>query len=299
MRGSLALRQGVLYVGTEERTAHVCAFDLDGAPLEAAFSFRGEDDGAASVCGLDVDADHRVWVADGVGGRLLGFTLVGAALAEVAGSRSGAHDARGVLGKCIDVLCVDEDDEQRLIVASGGTRRHAVQVLPLGPGRRDVSLRPMGHQDGHFRDVRGLALGDGDRELFVCEAGGARLQVFRELDFHRSLVVACGRVAFEPNAVAVCEDGRLVVAQGGEESALLLCSADGRLLQVLAAHGEDEGQVLDPGSVVIEPGRDDRHTRVLVIDRDGLRIQVFNLAGQCWGAFLGDGVWEHERGGRR
>lgn len=297
MRGSLALRHGVLYVGTEERTAHVRAYDLDGSPLEAAFSFRGVDGGAASVDGLDVDADHRVWIADGAGGRLLGFSLVGAPLAEVGVGRTGVQDARGVLGRCSDVLSLGEDEEQCLLVASGGTRRHAVQLLPLGPGRRPLSLRPMGDQDGKFRDVRGLGVGEGGRELFVCEAGRARVQVFRDLDFHRVIQPQLGRVNLEPNAIAVLEDERFVLAQGGEDSGLLLCSRNGRVLEVLAESGEQEGQVLDPGAVVVEPGLEDRRTRVVVIDRDGLRTQVFNLVGDCWGAFLGDGVWnaeEHE-----
>lgn len=285
MRGSLAIRNGVLYVGTEERTAHVRSYDLDGAPLEAAFSFRGEDGGAASVDGLDVDADHRVWVADGAGARLLGFSLVGAPLAELSAGAVGEHDARGVLGRPVDVCTVGADDEQCLIVASGGARRHAVQVLPLDAHRREESLRPLGDQDGRFHDVRSLALDASGRELFVCEAGRARVQVFRDHDFHRALTLSLGRARFEPNALAVCGDGRLVIAQGGEHSALLLCARNGEVLRVLAQTGTAEGEVEEPGSVVIEEGDSDRTTRVVVIDRDGLRVQVFNLLGDCWGTF--------------
>ncbi len=285
MRGSLALRSGVLYVGTEERTAHVRTYDLDGTPLEASFSFRGEQGGAASVDGLDVDADHRIWVADGTGARLLGFSLVGAPLASLDAGAVGEHDARGVLGRPVDVRSLGEDDEQCLVVASGGARRHAVQVLPLDAHQREESLRPLGDQDGRFHDVRGLALDASGRELFVCEAGRARLQVFRDRDFHRALTPRLGRVRFEPNALAVCADGRLVIAQGGEESALLLCARNGELLRVLAQGGTAEGEVEEPGGVVLEEGSSDRTTRVVVIDRDGLRVQVFNLLGDCWGTF--------------
>jgi sugar lactone lactonase YvrE len=285
MRGSLALRNGVLYVGTEERTAHVRSYDLDGTALEAAFSFRGEDGGAASVDGLDVDADHRVWVADGAGARLLGFSLVGAPLAALGAGAVGDHDARGVLGRPVDVCSLGEDDGQCLIVASGGVRRHAVQVLPLDPRFREESLRPLGDQDGRFHDVRGLALDSLGRELFVCEAGRARVQVFRDQDFHRALTPRLGRARFEPNALAVCGDGRLVIAQGGEDSGLLLCARNGELLRVLAEAGTAEGEVEEPGAVVVEEGSSDRSSRVVVIDRDGLRVQVFNLLGDCWGTF--------------
>ncbi|MEO2095354.1 MAG: hypothetical protein ABGY71_15065 [bacterium] len=291
MRGSLAIHEGVVYVGAEERTAHVRAYDLDGAPLEAGFKFRGAKDGAAAVDGLAVDNDHRIWVADGVGGRVLGFSLVGTPLVEVPGQQSGSHDGAGVLGRPVGVQSLGEDDEQVLIVASGGQRRHGLHVLPCVAERRALSLRPLGEQDGKFHDLRGLALGVDNGDVLVCEAGRARLQVFRNWDYHRAIEVQPGRAAFEPNALAVCEDGRLVIAQGGERSGLLLCGPDGRLLRVLAQGGEGEGRVQDPGDVVLEAGQDDRHTRILVIDRDGLRMQVFNLAGDCWGTFPGRGAW--------
>lgn len=285
MRGALALHEGVVYVGTEARRARVRAHDLDGAPLEAAFDFEGEDGGAASCEGLEVDADHRVWVADGVGGRLLAFSLVGAPLAEVSVARSGRRDARGVLARCVAVASRGLEEEQVLYVASAGARRHALHALPLGPGRPPRSLRPMGEQDGRFHDLRGLGLDPEGRELFACEAGRGRLQVFRDEDFHRPLVPDLGAARFEPNAVAVCEDGRLVVAQGGVDSALLLLDSGGRLVRVLASGGPEAGSVQDPGDLVVEPGASDRQTRVVVIDRDGLRVQVFNLEGDCWGAF--------------
>ncbi|MCB9916286.1 MAG: hypothetical protein H6828_14245 [Planctomycetes bacterium] len=288
MRGSLALHAGVLWVGTETEHARVQSYDLDGAPLEAAFEVLGEDGGPASAEGLAVDADHRVWVADGVGKRLVGYSLVGAPLARVEAARTGTRDARGVLARCVDVATRGVEDEQVLYVASGGTRRHALQALPLGPGRYTESLRPAGEQDGRFHDLRGLALGDAGREVWACEAGRARLQVFRDHDFHRAVAPVLGAARFEPNAVAVCADGRLVVAQGGAASALLLLAPGGRLLRVLAEGGGEPGRVLDPGDVVVQPGAADRDTRVVVIDRDGLRVQVFNLEGRCWGAFVGE-----------
>jgi hypothetical protein len=81
-------------------------------------------------------------------------------------------------------------------------------------------------------------------------------------------------------------DGRLVVGCRSPESALVLVDATGRTLRVLASEGEAEGAVLAPSDAVVEPGADDRHARVFVIDRDGLRVQVFTLEGRCLGAIL-------------
>jgi len=35
------------------------------------------------------------------------------------------------------------------------------------------------------------------------------------------------------------------------------------------------------------PGEDDRHTRVVLLDHGGSRVQVFNLEGTCYGSFVG------------
>ncbi len=285
MAGSLAYKRGVLYVGSEERTAHVRSFDLDGRELEAGFSFAGEDGGAASVRGLDVDEDHRLWVADEVGCRLRAFSLFGDPLAGVPGLEGGDHDRGGVLGRVIDVATRGSDEAQELLVASGGRRRHALQVLGLGGGGAR-SLRSLGQVDREFRDLAGVAW-EGDTS-WACERGGGRVQVHRDGDFHFAfqLDVPAGR-CFLPNAVAPCGDGRLVLAQGGEASALSLLDRSGRVLRVLAEGGEREGQVSEPGDVVVAPDGDDRHTRVLVIDGEGTRVQVFNLEGDCYGTFPG------------
>lgn len=285
MAGSLAYSKGVLYVGTEEKTAHVRSFDLDGRELEAGFSFRGRDGAAASVDGLDVDEDHRVWIADGTGGRLCAFTLFGEEVAGVGGFEQGRHDKGGVLGQVSDVKSYGSDDAQELVVASSGVRRHALQLLELGTGRTR-SLRSMGHVDRSFRDLRGVARHDA--LLWACERGAGVVQVFRDGDFHFSFrLPAKASAPFLPNAIEPLPDGRLLLAQGGAASALSLLDSRGRLLSVLAGFGEGEGEVNEPSDLALAPGSDDRHSRVAVIDSEGTRVQVFNLAGDCYGTFPG------------
>lgn len=296
MTGSLALAKGVLYVGTEEKTAHVRSFDLDGRELDVGFSFRGPDGAAASAVGLDVDEDHRLWVADSTGGELSLFTLFGEAIAGVDLATQGERDAPGVLGRPVDVLSRGCDDQQEVLVASGGVRRHAVQLLPLGPGKPE-SLRPMGRPDGQFRNVRGIAWRDSF--VWVAEAGANRVQVFRDGDFHFAFQVAtAGRAAFLPMAIRALEDGRLLVAQGGANSALLLLDTGGRLLSTIVESGLEEGKVFHPADLAVLEGEDDRHTRIVVIDAEGTRVQLFNLAGDSHGTFPGfarsNQAWEPE-----
>jgi len=283
--GSLDLREGVLYVGTEEKTAHVRAFDLDGRLLEAGFSFRGPGGAAASVDGLAVDDDHRVWVADGVGGRLSAFTIFGAEVGRVDSATQGDHDGRGFLASPVDVISVGCDEEQQLVVASKGRRRHAVQILPLGSGP-SKSLRPRGRPAGRFHGVRGIA--SAGPWLWVCEGGAGRVQVFRDEEFHFAFELPpAGGARFEPNALVSLPDGRLIVAQGGPASALLLLDRSGRYLSALAEAGLETGEVAEPGDIALEVGDDERSSRLAVIDRDGTRVQIFNLLGDCYGTFPG------------
>jgi hypothetical protein len=288
MQGSLALFEGVLYVGSEARTAEVRAFDLDGRELARVVRFSGEDGGAAAASGIAVDHDHRLWVADAVGERLLAFSLFGKRLADVDETALAARGRSGELGAPIAVVTAGTDDEQRLWVASKGLRRHAVRALPLGSGKPS-SLRPGGDHDALFHGVRGLAQG-GDF-LYVCESGAGRVQVFRHERFHFAFDAADSRCRpLLPVAAAPLGDGRVLVVHGEEDGALLLFDSAGRLRRVLAEGGADEGQLRAPNDVVVELGRDDRHARVAVIDRDGTRIQVFNLEGRCYGSFPGFGA---------
>ena len=290
MQGSLHLENGVLYVGAHELTAHVRAYDLDGRRLEAGFSFRAPGGGRSSVDGLALDRDHRLWIADGAARRLRAFTLFGSEVAGVTAEPGLEEDRAGELGAPSDVLSLGSDEEHRLVVASAGRRRHAVQVLSLGAGRT-LSLRPLGDPAGEFAGVCDLALrpapveGEPGALLYACERLAGRIQVFRDLEFHFALHVPVRGARFDPRAAAPLEGGRLVVCQGGPASALLVVDAGGRVLRQLAGPGTDEGQVQEPNDVVVEPGRDDAHTRVLVVDREGTRVQVFTAGGACYGAF--------------
>jgi len=292
MQGSLCLKNGVLYVGRHAKTASVASYDLDGHALETRFTFRDEGTGRSSASGLSVDDDHRIWVADAASARLRGFTLFGREVAGV-GAEPGAHaDRRGSLGTPVGVVARGADDSLEILVASAGRRRHALQVLFPETGVVH-SLRPLGDPRGEFHDLVGVARA-GER-VWACERGARRIQVFRHGDFHYAFrLPAPGGGHLEPSAVAALDDGRCVVAVDGPISALLLVDAAGELRATLAQgpgspRAEDGagplGEVDHPGAVVVEPGLRDRDARVAVLDRDGERLQVFNLEGACYGAF--------------
>lgn len=275
MNGSLCVMRGVVYVGRHEKTAHVVLFDLDGVALPGAFSFRDPQESRAAATGLAVDDDRRVWIADTPADRVRAFHAFGR---EVATLEAGVEGP-------VAVAVSGGAEDLELVVGLGGTRPGA--VLRTGPDLASPArLRSSGDPLEAFARVTDLCLLGND--LYVCEAGARRVQVFRDGEHHWSLSAAPPRHAgSEPRALDALPDGRLVVAFGGEASLLALLDASGDLVRVLATHGADDGQVLEPGGVAVIPGRGDRDTRVLAIDRDGDRLQVFTLLGRCYGAFPG------------
>lgn len=294
MQGSLRLHAGVLYVGRHALTAEVASYDLDGRALETRIRFRDERTGRSSVDGLDVDEDRRIWVADGAAERVRCFSLFGREVASVGDDPAEtAKDRRGALGAPVDLRVVGADDETRLLVASAGRRRHALQVLHVASGR-GRSIAPLGESEGRFDRIRGIDHFDGTTA--VAEAAAARVQVF-DGDL-------LGRVTFRfafpvpaelgaPEAVAVVGDGRLLVATAGARSGLHVFDASGSWLRALAsdeASGDGgEARVDAPAAIAIE--RDgpeaDRARRVAVLDRDGERVQVLSLDGRAFGSFQG------------
>lgn len=282
MQGSLCLHSGVLYVGRHAKTAEIASYDMDGRALETRFTFRDETVGRSEVSGLSVDEDHRIWVADAPGRRVRAFTLFGQEVSALGGSPLEDEDRTGRIGAPSDVAAFGADDDLELLVASGGSRRHALQFFHVETGRV-LSLRPFGDPEARFDDACGVARSG--RFVYVCERRGGRVQVYRDGDFHFCFrVPAQGGVAFEPIAIAPLPGGRAIVATGGKGSSILAVDAGGALRRVLASAGTESGSVFEPGDVVVEEGADARKTRFAVIDRDGERVQVFTLAGRCYGA---------------
>ncbi len=308
MQGSLRLHAGVLFVGRQNLTAEVATYDLGGRPLETRFTFRDEAVGRSSVSGMDVDADRRLWIADSASARIRCFTLFGQEIASVSDEEAakamgveasqprslGATDRHGMIGSPVDLRVVGEDDDTTLVVASGGTRRHGLQVLHVATGR-GRSIAPLGDPEGKFQRIRGMDW-RGD-ELAVVEAGARRVQVF-EGEVTGRLVF---RFAFtipealgEPEAVALVGDGRIVVATAGDTSGVYLFDVSGRQLAQLAVDGaldpsaEERGDAVveSPGALALELGQNDRETRLCVLDRDGERVQIFSLDGRSFGTVL-------------
>jgi hypothetical protein len=285
MHGSLALARGVLFVGTQAKTAHVRTYDLGGRPLATSFSFRDASAGRSAVSGLSVDADRSVWVADEPASRVRVFSVFGRetrCLGDGAATEEGPPAVLpGLIERPVDVVAHGGRDDGWVAIACGGERLHAVQVLEPDLTLR-ASLPSRGDPRRPFRGVRRIAARG--ELLAVAEAGARLVQVFRANEFLFAFALTDRQgEAYEPSALAPLEDGRMLVACRAPESALFLVDPSGRPLARLAEEGEDEGRVLDPSDVVVDEGAEDRDARVFVLDADGLRLQAFDLGGRCLG----------------
>jgi len=286
MHGSLCLKNGILYVARHAVTAHVRPYDLDGHPLGPGFSFRGAGDRAASASGIDLDEDHRVWIADSAGERLLAFSLFGRELPTVADSSARPKLEPGRFESIVDVAARGVESDLELLIVRGGQRRRALELVHVASGRVR-SLRSDGDPQESFDGLQRASIRD--RMIYACEAGAGRVQVFRDGEFHYLFRLPIDRARgarFVPRSIAPLADGRMVIALGGgESSALVLVAPGGRLVRVLAEPGESTGSVFEQTDVAIDEGESDHRTRVAVIDADGDRVQVFTLEGECFGAF--------------
>ncbi len=289
LQGSLAIRRGVLAVGTQAKTASVRFFDLVGRELAAGFSFRDARVGRSAVGGLALDDDHRVWVADTPSSRVRAFTLFGREVGDAASPAELAGlDRPGNLEAPQDVELLEDG---QLAIACGGERRHAVQLTVSSVSWPAVSwpnlscvrsLAACGDARRPFHGVRRIAARG--RFLYVVEAARRCIQVFRDGEFLFLFHVPTrtGERCLL-SAIAPLPDGRMVVACGGADSALLLLDGAGRVASVLARSGSEDGSVLEPSDLSFDAGPDEARSSLFVLDRDGTRVQVFTLAGRCLG----------------
>ncbi len=283
MRASLALSRGTVWLARPLDGGRVVPFDLGGRALGDGFAVAAEAGRRARITSIAVDADHRVWLADAGARRVRCFNAFGL---ELAGLATGDADRPGESGEPASVAADGVELEAAILVASREPRRHGLQLL-RPDGATLGSLRSMGESGGAFPALGRCALRG--RRAWVCERAGGRVQVFRDQEFEFAFRVPGGDGA-TAEAVRPLSDGRLVVAVGGAgANAVLLCSASGETLRVLARAGGADGEANEPEDVVVdEVAGSERRSRVLVVDGAGARIQVLNLAGDCYGTFLSE-----------
>jgi hypothetical protein len=284
MSGRLAAHGGVVWVARERRAGGVRAFDFDGRPVADEFVVQPLRATRTTIVGLAVDADRRLFLVDSSARSVRRFNAFGVEQEEVLRCESELHDSLERLAAPVDVAVDGIEGDERVVVACGGERRHALKIHDRDC-RLLQSLRPLGDPMGVFHHLG--RVGARGRWVVALERAKDRVQVFRDGEFHYAFGVPVDRrapaalVAIEP-----LEDGGFVAALRGPRGSHLLRLGRAGALESVLAEGE---AIEDPVDLVVEEGGTTPRTRVIVLDKEGSRVAVHTLEGRMLGEFLEDG----------
>jgi peptidylglycine monooxygenase len=140
---------------------------------------------------------------------------------------------------------------------------------------------------GRILDGHGISIDRGDR-VFVVDRDAHEIVVFDRDGRELFALGARGRPAFgapfnHPTDVAVAPDGEIYVSDGYGNAHVHRFSAEGAHLATWGGPGQGPGRFMTPHAVWV---LDD--DRVLVVDRENDRVQVFDRDGgylASWGGF--------------
>jgi peptidylglycine monooxygenase len=137
---------------------------------------------------------------------------------------------------------------------------------------------------GRIADAHGIHVSADDR-VFLVDRDAHQVLVFTGEGEPLATLGERHRPNFQapfnhPTAVAVAADGEIYVADGYANAAVHRFSADGRHLATWGAPGTGPGEFMTPHGILV-----DRQDRVLVVDRDNNRVQLFDRSGGFLGAW--------------
>ena len=148
-------------------------------------------------------------------------------------------------GNLIDVW----DQWDSLFAGTDGPGPHRIRISPYDPERRVWVVHETAHQ------------------IFVFSNDGSALR----MTLGEKNVGGSDRTHFgQPQDVAFLPDGRVLVADGYENSRVVVLDSEGKYIEEFGEPGDGPGQFDVVHGLAVAPGG-----RILVADRDNRRIQVF------------------------
>jgi len=218
--------------------------------------------------GLSVDPEGNIWLTDVALQQIFKFSPEGQRLMTLG--------ERGVAGSDPyhfnrpTAVAVERDGS--FYVSDGYINTRVAKYS--ADGKFLFQWGTKGTGPGQFDLVHGVVLGR-DRKVYVSDRSNGRIQVFDATGHFLTQWSdpAIGR----PYAVALSADGRIFVADGGDQpdgppdrSALVVLAPDGSVLARIGRWGNQDGQMEMPHAVAIGPDG-----AVYVGDITGARIQKF------------------------
>ncbi|MEW6380657.1 MAG: NHL repeat-containing protein [bacterium] len=223
-----------------------------------------------------VDPQNRIWVLDGVNGRLVGFSYSGKYLTQFGKKGSGRGEFKSPLGLMID-------PQGRIYVAD--SKNHRIQVFDDGGNPlSEVFLSP--DKYGSLADPTDIAWDEGRKQFVIVDNDNHRLLIYNQ-EF--KLAGEVGGVGYEngkfryPYTVCLDKSGNMYVTDV-INTRVQVHSSKGEYIRSIGEWGIEKGQFFRPQSICM-----DRKGRVFVGEnyvKIGL-IQVFDQQGNFLGV-IGD-----------
>lgn len=265
---AMAVQEGRVYV-SDPVTGTVKLFDIPGKKYLAIGA--DEQEQLIQPLGIDVDAQHNVYVVDGTAKDVKIFDGKGKFVRKLGGPRMFSRPSG---------IGTTADGERVYVVDTGGVQEkehHRVRVFSGKTGAHLFDFGKRGSGNGEFNLPRDIAVGP-DGRLYVVDTGNFRVQIFdRDGNFQKtfgSLGRQFGSFA-RPREVAVDRQGLVYVSDAGFGN-MQIFDADGQLLMFIGARSERD----QPARYMLISGvAVDRDGRVYTTDEFFRRVDVFRPAG--------------------
>ena len=229
-----------------------------------------------------VDSQKRIWVLDGVNGRLVGFSYDGKYLTQFGKKGSGRGEFKSPLGLAID-------SKDHIYVAD--SKNHRIQIFDDRASLlSEVYVPPDKYKS--LSDPTDMAWDEGRQQLVVVDNDNHRLLIFNkksEATQAYKLMSDVGGVGYEdgkfryPYALCLDKSGNIYVTDVINTRVQVL-SPKGEYIRSIGEWGIEKGQFFRPQSICM-----DQKGRVFVGEnyaKIGL-VQVFDQEGNFLGV-VGD-----------
>lgn len=263
----VAARGGRIYVA-DSVAASVKVFDVVGGRY---YSIGTDELGSMrQPLGLDVDAQHNLYVVDGGSKHVKVFDAKGKFVRQLGGPKMlqrptgvGATDS-GERVYVVDTGGVERSEEHRVRVFNGITGAHLFDF-----GRR-------GSENGQFNLARDVAVAP-DGRVYVVDTGNFRVQIF---DRDGKFLKAFGNVGRQPGnfarprEIAIDREGRVYVSDAAFGN-MQIFDAEGQLLMHIGERSETNqpARYMLPSGIAV-----DRDGRIYMADEFFRRVDVFRPA---------------------
>lgn len=221
--------------------------------------------------GISVDAHDNVWITDVALQQVFEFSPEGRLLMTL-GERGVAGADAHHFNRPTDVAVLPDGS---FYVTDGYINTRVIKFSPAGTFLFQWG-RP-GSGPGEFDTPHAIAV-DKTGQVYVADRENDRIQIFTgDGRFIRQI---SSREMGRPYGLALLPDGRIVVADGGEQpdsgpdrSGAVLLTKEGRVLQRFGRYGNYDGQFRMAHAVAADARND-----VFVVDITGQRVQKFTPA---------------------